>query len=351
MNYDLYTATNTMTRTIHTKTGDIPLFTEAEAAECFMPRRRDSHKGDYGYIALAGGSFRYSGAIRLAGMAQASVRAGAGVVQLAVPRSLCYAIRPEILESTLYPLSDRDGEMIFVPSEWDALMQRCRAIAIGMGIGDTQETRAAVCYLLEKYKGRLVIDADGLNALAHVGSQCVKQDARQDTGLYKANGSEDIIIHDNNCIDLLRRADCDIVLTPHPGEMARLCGCTVGEILEDPAGAARAFAAETGAVVLLKGPVTTVSDGEQTYAVDRGCAGMATGGSGDVLSGVMAAMLGYWDREHISLCRLAAAAAYTAGLAGELAQQESCDIAMSASDTARNVRDAVTQLRRTHDTK
>lgn len=318
-------------RVIHTKSGDIPLLTDTEAAECFMPRRRDSHKGDYGYIALAGGSFRYSGAIRLAGMAQAAVRAGAGVVQLAVPRSLCYAIRPEILESTLYPLSDRDGEMIFVPSEWDGLIDRCRAIAIGMGIGDTQETRAAVCYLLEKYRGRIVIDADGLNALAHLSIE---------GGIAEGQRSEGIS-------DI--RSTSDIVLTPHPGEMARLYGCSVAQILEDPAGAAQAFAARTGTVVLLKGAVTMVSDGVRTYAVDRGCAGMATGGSGDVLSGVMAAMLGYWDSEHISLCQLAASAAYTAGLAGEMAQRESCDIAMSASDTARYVRDAVTMLRRMHD--
>ena len=348
---------------------------EDDAAQCFLPRPADSHKGDYGYVALAGGSFRYSGAIRLAGMAQKSVRdgmedaqtsagdeitidssdqkagsgsdeyvprlaglaqsavsAGAGVVMLAVPRSLCYAIRPEILESTLYPLSDVDGELVFVPEEWDELIRRCRVIAIGMGIGNTKETAAAVKYLLENYTGRLLIDADGLNALAgmRIADVCVD----------KAEKPE--------CAEILRGANCDIVLTPHPGEMARLCGCTTGEVLADPAGIAQAFAAKSGATVLLKGASTVVSDGTHTYMSDRGCAGMATGGSGDVLSGVLAAMLGYWNPERMPLGKLAACGAWTAGLAGELAQQESCDIAMKASDTARHVRDAVTYLRKKH---
>ena len=127
-------------------------------------------------------------------------------------------------------------------------------------------------------------------------------------------------------------AACRVILTPHPGEFARLNGCTVREVLETPVAMAENFARAHGATVLLKGSSTLVTDGETTWLTDRGCPGMATAGSGDVLSGILAALCAWLPEE---LLRATVAAAWINGRAGELAQEESSDISMTASDTVR----------------
>ena len=273
--------------------------------EVFKARPDDCHKGDFGYAALVGGSLEYSGAIRLAAMANAAVRSGAGVVTVAAPGSICPYIIPQILESTLYPLTDVSGEFVFVEEEFRKLAMRYDVIAVGMGIGNTGETKKAIQYLLENYRGILIIDADGLNALSRFEDRT----------------------------DMLKKSPAKIVITPHPGEYARL---QTGN--ED----AETFAGEAGCIVLLKGHITTVTDGKETYHIDRGCAGMATGGSGDVLSGILAAVCACHPD---NLLEAAAAGAYINGAAGELAQAESCDITMSAGDTANCVKKAILEIR------
>ena len=287
-------------------------FERADAAAMFPPRARDSHKGTFGYIALIGGSLRYSGAIRLANMAACAMRAGAGVTRLCAPKGLSGAIMPMILESTLFPLSDREGDFLFREEEFREAVKGTRAAAFGMGIGHTAETERAVRFLAETYGGILILDADGLNALAAVGPE------------------------------LLREAAGRTLLTPHLGEFSRLSGKSVEAIREDPAGAAEAFAREYRTTVLLKGPETVVTDGKETLAVRRGCPGMATAGSGDVLSGILAAVCA---ANPGSLPRAAAAGAWVNGRAGEIAQEKWGDVSMIASDTARAVAEAVRSLR------
>lgn len=288
------------------------LFEASDVRETLGLRKNDSNKSTYGYIALVGGSECYSGAIRLAALAESAMRSGAGVTMVAAPKSLSPVILPAILESTFYPLSDENGFLRFDKDEFDRLMKRVRVIAFGMGIGNGEETVRAVEYLLERYSGRLVLDADGLNALARLPRT------------------------------LLRGSSAEVILTPHPLEFARLSGKTVEEVLEDPIGCAKEYARETGAVVLLKGASTVISDGESVILVDRGCAGMATAGSGDVLSGILGALCGYADDP----LRIAASAAYLNGLAGELAEEENGAISMTAGDTARKVKDAVKTVMR-----
>ena len=304
------------------------LIGEEDVPVLFPVRAHESNKGSFGYTALIGGSLRYSGAARLAAMAGAAVRSGAGVVKLAVPRGICQAILPQVLESTLFPLSEGgDGFFAFREEEFKELLRGVRTAAFGMGIGLTPETKAALRWLLENYTGVLIVDADGLNALAA------------------------ILQEEEEGAAFLNRAACRLVLTPHLKEFSRLSGLSVPEIREAPIDSARAFAARTGAVVLLKGPATVCTDGERVILCDRGCPGMATGGSGDVLSGILAAVsaspaLAADGKKAQDLVFAAAAAAWINGAAGELAQSESADVCMSAGDTARCVKQVMTRILR-----
>lgn len=270
-----------------------------------------SHKGTWGYIALIGGSLRYSGAAKLANIAACAMRSGAGVVKLATASSVCHAVMPYLLESTLFPLSDRDGSVIFVKEEIDELVAGTRAVGIGMGIGADSEAGEMILYLLNTYTGTLVIDADGLNALA-------KEDP-----------------------SVLDRKSCRVVITPHVKEFSRLTGISTADILSDPVTHACAYAKEHDITVLLKGTVTTITDGKTVYLNDRGCPGMATAGSGDVLSGILTAIAGYCPDD---ITRAAACAAYINGTAGEAAQRCSNAVTMTAGDTAWAVRDAMKEI-------
>ncbi|MBR4062895.1 MAG: NAD(P)H-hydrate dehydratase [Clostridia bacterium] len=276
-----------------------------------LPERKNfSNKSTYGYVALIGGSKKYSGAIRLATMANAAMRAGAGVAMLAVPDSISPYIIPNILEATIYPLSDNNGEIVFNESEFSALAARVKTIAFGMGIGLSGETEKALSYLLNNYKGRLIVDADGLTALSHLGS------------------------------DAIKNAACELILTPHNMEFSRISGLPIDEILSAPIDHAKEFAKDHGCTLLLKGPSTIVTDGERVYVIDRGCAGMATAGSGDVLSGILAATAAYVS----SPLEATALAAYINGAAGELAESRTNPISMIASDTVSAISEIITEI-------
>ena len=286
------------------------LFEGEDAAELFPPRKHFSHKGDYGTIALMGGSLRYSGAIRLAAMAGAGMRAGAGIVRLCAPRSLCEKMVPEILEATLFPLEERDGEILFREENFREALRGTKAAAFGMGAGNTEETRKAVRFLLAEYEGTLILDADGLNALA--AGEC--------TGLKEAKGR--------------------VILTPHPGEFSRLSGKPMEKIRKNPIPLAEEFARKYGVTLLLKGPATIITDGSRTFITDRGTPGMATGGSGDVLSGILAAMAAVQEDG----TKAAAGAAWINGRAGEIARGRMGDVSMTAGDTAAAVPAALREI-------
>ena len=277
-----------------------------DVAELFPPRKHFSHKGSYGTVALIGGSLRYSGAIRLAALANAGMRAGAGIVRLCAPRNLCEKMIPEVLEATLFPLDEQDGQMVFREECFREATRGTRAAAFGMGAGNTEETAKAVRYLLEQYEGVLILDADGLNALADMKCE----------GLAEARGK--------------------VILTPHPGEFSRLSGKTMEKIQNNPIPLAEEFARKHGVTLLLKGPATIVTDGAQTILTDRGAPGMATGGSGDVLSGILAASAALHPEDPVPA---AAAAAWINGRAGEIAQEKTGDISMTAGDTASAIPD------------
>lgn len=284
---------------------------QEDLAPLFAPRAQNSHKGNYGYVAVMGGCVEYSGAAKLANMSASALRAGCGVVTLAVPQSIVGSVSPYLLESTLLPIpSDETGHMQFCPEVLDSLLSRYAAIAVGMGWGSGAANAEILAYLLQNGKSPLIIDADGLNTLANMN------------------------------LDLLKSSTCKIILTPHLKEFERLCGLPIGEIQKDPVAHAEAFAKEYGVCLLLKGCCTVVTDGNVTYLCNRGCAGMATAGSGDVLSGILAGLCGYLPPNALTV----AAGAYLAGRAGELAEQSQNAISMVASDTVRHIAAAVSEL-------
>ncbi|MBR0139242.1 MAG: NAD(P)H-hydrate dehydratase [Firmicutes bacterium] len=278
-------------------------------APVFKERPMECNKGDFGYVALMGGSLMYSGAVRLAAMANAAMRSGAGVATVAAPKLICPLIAPQILEATLYPLPcDEEGFVSFGEEALSGLMRRYDVIAVGMGLGNTEGTKLCLSRLLERYRGILVIDADGLNALARLGLNAAEESPAR------------------------------LVLTPHLKEFSRLSGLSEDEILKDKKKAAKDLAARTGAVVLLKGADTLITDGKRGFVSSTGCPGMATAGSGDVLSGIMAACCAACPED---LVLAASAAAFINGLAGEMAQKDHGAVSMTASDTAAKVEDAV----------
>lgn len=289
---------------------DKPYYLYEPDASAFPVRRNFSNKSTYGYVALVGGSGKYSGAIRLAAMANAAMRAGAGVAMLAVPGSISPYIIPEILEATVYPLSDKDGGILFNESELSALSARVRSITFGMGIGLSEEAEKSLSYLLDNYNGTMTVDADGLTALSHLGT------------------------------DAIKNARCRLILTPHNMEFSRLSGLTIDEILSAPIDHARNFAKTNGCVLLLKGPSTIVTDGEEVYIIEKGCPGMATAGSGDVLSGIIAATSAYVADP----LKATALAAYINGLAGEIAESKTNQISMIASDTVAAIPEAIGRI-------
>lgn len=287
---------------------DTFLLEEQDVATLLTPRKHYAHKGNYGYVAIIGGSVEYAGAAKLANMSAAALRAGCGVVTLAVPEAIVGAVAPHLLESTLLPIpSSKDGKMTFAPDILDSILSRYASVAIGMGWGRSDSYQEILSYLLRHAHQPLIIDADGLNTLSTMD------------------------------LNILKDANAPIILTPHQMEFSRLSGLAIKEIEADPIAHAKAFAKEYNVILLLKGCCTVVTDGEVTYLSERGSAGMATAGSGDVLSGVLAGLCGYLPPD----ARTASAGAYLAGMAGELAEEKENAISMVASDTARELANAV----------
>lgn len=264
------------------------------------PRNEHSHKGDYGRALIVGGSLGMAGAPALAGMA--CLRSGAGLVSLAVPACVQPIAAAYFPAYTTHALPD-DGQLLTTEAAppLSSRLDEADAAAIGPGLGRGEAVTRLVDRSMSHAKP-LVIDADGLNALAALGE-----------GRSEPNGPR--------------------VLTPHAGEFARL----VGEPLDDPNNDAErldrcgAFAREFGgpqSIVVLKGPKTVVTDGDRFAVNGTGNPGMATGGSGDVLTGVITALLA----QGLDAFDAARLGSYVHGLAGDLAAAKLGQIGMTTVD-------------------
>ena len=259
-------------------------------------RPRNAHKGDFGKLFLLAGSEGYTGAPVLA--ARAALRTGAGLVYLGVPRDIYPIVAVKCDEAMPFPL----------PEDYPAILEKarsCDAALIGPGLGRAPETEALVLRLLSDLDLPVVLDADGINALA-------------------------------GHINILDKRSALTVLTPHEGEFARLTGCALP--VEDRLSAARDFAGAHGCILVLKGAgtVTAAPDGS-AFVNTTGNPGMAKGGSGDVLAGMIAALLGqkYLRQERRAgdnAPELAADAVFYHGAAGDACAKKFGEYAMLPTD-------------------
>ena len=279
----------------------LSLITPESIAPLFAPRAKDSNKGQFGHLLVVAGSRGKSGAAAMAGLA--ALRAGAGLVTVACPESALSAVAAHTPELMTEPLAETASGAIG-RAAFDRiaeLSKKCTLTAIGPGIGTADETRDVVLRLFGELDKPMVIDADALNCLAG-------------TGL--ASGGK-----------RLR------VLTPHPGEMSRLAGQSIPEIQADRIFAARAFATERKAIVVLKGERTLIGfpDG-RVWINPTGSPAMATGGTGDILTGMIGGLLGQFPG---SVGLAIAGAVYLHGLAGEIAARHLTEQCVTATDLLR----------------
>ncbi len=269
-----------------------------------QPRDVNGNKGKFGHVLVFGGSWGKAGAPSMASLA--AMRSGAGLVTAAVPSSilpLVAGIAPELM---CMPLAERDGSVELAnaaPASLDKLLKGIKVVAVGPGLGTEGEASEFARALVERISMPMVIDADALNAFA--GRTVLLREASAD-----------------------RRV---LVLTPHPGEMSRLIGKTVQEVEADRVGLARGFATEHGVTLVLKGWRTLIAHPDGRVAVNTtGNPSMAKGGSGDILTGIVAAMLSQYPED---VAAAVEAAVFLHGLAGDFAVLAQDEHTVLATDT------------------
>lgn len=256
------------------------------------PRKQNTHKGDYGRILILAGAEGYTGAPALA--AKAALRTGAGLIYLGVPRSVYPIVASKLDAPVVFPLADAEGKLSMAAmSEILCRLETADACLLGPGLGRSKELDQLVVEIIRRCKCPLVLDADGINAAA----------------AHK---------------DVLRGAACPLILTPHEGEFRRLTDASEMDRITG----AEALANDLQGIVLRKGHETIITNGMMTYVNRTGNAGMATGGSGDVLAGILVSLLG----QGIPPLEAAAAAAWLHGRAGDLAAQDLGQYAMGPND-------------------
>ena len=254
-------------------------------------RAPNSHKGTYGKILLLCGSRGYTGAAALAAMG--ALRCGAGLVFLGVPESI-YAIEAgKLLEPVVLPFAD-DGGMFSLDAIDDIRkrMSGMDAVLIGPGIGISNGTCKVVEVVLKEFSGPVILDADGINLLA-------------------------------GHTDILRGRQAGTILTPHPGEFARIGGDPGRRI-----NSALAFAKELNSIIVLKGHRTVITDGDSVYINPTGNPGMAVGGCGDILAGMITSLVG----QKLPSLEAAACGAWLHGRAGDLCAENLGQYGMLPSD-------------------
>lgn len=275
-----------------------------------LHRKIDAHKGDFGHIFILAGSARFSGAAVLC--SQAAMRSGAGLVTLGIPVSLnnpVIKIKPKEIMTLPLPEIKEGALSLCGYKKIKEFIRNIGVLLVGPGLGQNKSTQRLIRKVLISTDKPVVIDADGLNALV-------------------------------GYLRLLRTTNSGqrtAVLTPHPGEMARLLGISVKRVQAERKKIARKFAKDYKVTVVLKGNRTVVAGEDNLYINNTGNPGMATAGSGDVLSGMVAAFLG----QGLDAFDAAKYAVYLHGLAGDLAAKEKTQTGMIASDIIEKIPEAI----------
>ncbi len=271
---------------------DVQHLKHEDVLDILPDREPDAHKGCFGKVLLLCGSVGYTGAAALAAMG--ALRCGAGLVYLGVPRSI-YAIEAvKLTEAMVFPLPEENGKLSEEAlSEILPMVEKMDAVLVGCGLGQSRGTEAVVRSVLETANCPVILDADGINLL-------------------------------RRNMDILRQRHRGTVLTPHEGEFVRLTGKPVSDRIADAA----EFAGDTNTVLVLKGRNTVITDGTVCYCNDTGNPGMATGGSGDVLAGMITALCG----QKIPPLQASACGAWIHGAAGDLCKQEMGEYGLLPTD-------------------
>lgn len=282
-----------------------------DLAGAFPPREPDAHKGTFGHVLVVAGGLGKTGAASLC--SQAALRVGAGLVTLALPQSLNGAMEAQLTEVMTEPLPETEARTL-APASLErilALTEGKSAVALGPGLSTHPGTAALVCELLVQLRLPVVVDADAINALA---------------------GRSEI----------LSRAPGPVILTPHPGELRRLLSLGREELLEQRVSVARKMAEHYNLYLVLKGARTLVADPKgEVFINPTGNPGMATAGTGDVLTGMLAGLVG----RGLELGLAVRAGVYLHGLAGDLAARDLGQEAMVAGDLLARLPAAIRTLK------
>lgn len=264
------------------------------------------HKGNCGKVLICGGSKGFTGAVCMS--ANAALRTGSGLVTVAVPDSLNSIYEIKLTEAMSLPLEDENG--YFTKNSYRKALefaQKCDAVVLGPGGGES--FGCVVEKFIINYTKPMVIDADAINYLAQYP-------------------------------DLLYKKKAPVILTPHAGEMSRLTGKTIEQINSDRINAAEELSKKYDIITVLKGFNTIITDGINTFVNTTGNEGMATGGSGDVLTGMILSLLG----RNVNPLNSAVLGVYLHGLAGDFAKSKFNAYSMTATDIIENIYEAINKL-------
>ncbi len=274
------------------KRGDFVELTHTDVLNILPDRNPESHKGDFGKILLLCGSRGYTGAAALAAMG--ALRCGAGLVYLGVPECIYTIEAVKLNEPVVFPLPDKNGMLsVKALNEILELLPKIDVVLMGCGMGCSKDTFSVVETILKTYTGPVVLDADGINVLS-------------------------------GHIDILRGRTGTTLITPHAVEYQRIGGVLTDHKLES----AKMFAKESNTIVLLKGHRTVITDGKRYFINPTGNPGMAVGGSGDVLAGMITALIG----QGLEPLEAAACGAWLHGAAGDICAKEKGQYGMIPSD-------------------
>jgi NAD(P)H-hydrate epimerase len=296
-----------------------------------LNRKPNTHKGDYGHVFVIAGSLGMTGAAYLT--AQAALLSGSGLVTLGIPKSLNTILARKFVEVMTKPMPETKQQSLslkaFSEIEKFILSRKPNVLAVGPGLSQNKQTQALIRKIVSSVNLSMVIDADGLNAL--VGHLDILYNGKYPPHPFPLPYGERVK-GEGECVQRTT------VITPHPGEMARLLGISVKDVQENRKNIAKETAAKYNIIVVLKGHKTIVASPKGKVYINRtGNPGMASAGCGDVLTGMIASFLG----QGIEPFEAAKLGVYLHGLAGDLAAGEVGQASLRATDVLGNIPKAI----------
>lgn len=296
------------------RVSSLELMNDSLASSLLPKRRADAHKSEVGRVLIVAGSPGFTGAAALA--STAALRSGAGLVTLGIPLGLNAVLEEKVTEVMTLPLPETSSGALDA-SAYEEIMKQAAStdvVALGPGLSCDKSTVSLVQRLTSDLETKLVIDADGLNAL--IGKT-----------------------------ELLQKRSHPTIITPHPGEFSRLFDVPVDNVQQDRIGFARKIANEWGVVVVLKGARSIVSSGDQTAIIPTGNPGMASAGTGDVLTGFVSGFMAQGANSY----QAALLGTYLHGLAGDLAANQLTEWCLMASDLIDYLPEAIKKVKKANE--